>query len=58
MTDILHKIKANLYPNLLTEDPNDFVARVISERTLNVKDICKVAVSRGGAPTTAQFVVA
>jgi len=54
MADILHKIKANLYPNLLTEDPNDFVARVISERTLNVKDICKVAVSRGGAPTTAE----
>jgi len=54
MADILHKIKANLYPNLLTEDPNDYSARVISERTLNVKDICKVAVSRGGAATTAE----
>jgi hypothetical protein len=54
MADILHKIKANLYPNLLTEDPNDYVARVISERTLNVKEICNVAVTRGGAQTTAE----
>lgn len=54
MADILHKIKANLYPNLLTEDPNDYAARVISERTLNVKEICKGAVTRGGAPTTAE----
>jgi hypothetical protein len=54
MADILHKIKANLYPNLLTEDPNDYVARVISERTLNVKEICNGAVTRGGAQTTAE----
>ncbi len=54
MANILHKIKANLYPNLLTEDPNDYVARVISERTLNVTEICKAAVSRGGAATSAE----
>jgi hypothetical protein len=54
MANILHKVKANLYPNLLTEDPNDYVARVISERTLNINDVCKVAVSRGGAATTAE----
>lgn len=54
MPNILHKIKANLYPNLLTEDPNDFSARVISERTLNVKEICKEAVGRGGAATTSE----
>lgn len=54
MANILHKIKANLYPNLLTEDPNDYVARVISERTLTTKEICKEAVSRGGAATTAE----
>ena len=54
MANILHKVKANLYPNLLTEDPNDYVARVISEKTLNISDVCKVAVSRGGAPTTAE----
>lgn len=53
MENVFHKIKANLYPNLLTEDPNDFVARVVSERSLNVKQICSEAVGRGGAPTTA-----
>jgi hypothetical protein len=36
MDNILHKIKADLYPNLLTEDPNDYVARVKSERTLKL----------------------
>jgi len=54
MANILHKIKAKMYPNLLTEDPNDFTARVVSERTLNVPEICKGAVTRGGAPTTAE----
>ncbi len=54
MANILHRIKANLYPNLLTEDPNDFAARVISERSLSVKDVCKQAISRGGAQTTAE----
>jgi hypothetical protein len=54
MANILHKIKANLYPNLLTDDPNDYVARVISERTLSLNEICKEAVGRGGAATTAE----
>jgi hypothetical protein len=39
-----------LYDNALTkETPNDFVARVSSERSLSVKDICESAASRGGA---------
>lgn len=54
MASILHKIKASLYPNLLTEDPNDFAARVITERSLNTAEICKEAVGRGGAQTTAE----
>jgi len=43
----LHTIKAALYDNPLTENPNDFIARVQSERTLNVKDICRAATTRG-----------
>jgi hypothetical protein len=43
-----------LYDNLLTDNPNDFVARVASERSLNIDDICKSAVSRGGADISAQ----
>lgn len=51
---VLHKIKAYLYDNLLTKDkPNDFIARTISERSLNVKQICNEAVNRGGADVSA-----
>ena len=48
-----HKIKAYLYDNALTDNPNDFVARVQSERSLNVKDICQTAATRGGADISA-----
>jgi hypothetical protein len=33
MATILHRIKAFLYNNPLTDDPNDYVARVSSERS-------------------------
>ena len=52
--NVFHRIKVNLYENLLTEDPNDYSAKVISERSLNTGDICKIAVNRGGAPSTAE----
>jgi len=48
-----HKIKAYLYDNALTDDPNDFIARVASERSLGIDDICASAVSRGGADVSA-----
>ncbi|MDR1984449.1 MAG: DUF4469 domain-containing protein [Prevotellaceae bacterium] len=53
MTQILHKIRAWLYDNMLTENPNDYVARVNSERSLSVNDICESAVARGGADVSA-----
>jgi hypothetical protein len=50
MGTILHRIKAHLYENFLTKnDPGDYIARVASERTLNVKQVCETAVARGGA---------
>jgi len=49
----LHTIKCYLYDNILTEDPNDFIARVSSERSLNVRDVCSSAVARGGADVSA-----
>jgi hypothetical protein len=49
----LHTIKCYLYDNVLTEDPNDFIARVASERSLNVKDVCGSAATRGGADVSA-----
>ncbi len=51
---ILHKIKAYLYDNYLTKDnPNDYIARVSSERSLNIEEICLSAVMRGGADVSA-----
>ena len=52
MDSILHTIKVNLYENLLTDDPNDLSAKVISERSLSVPEICRTAVNRAKAPTT------
>jgi hypothetical protein len=50
---VLHTIKVWLYENLLTEDKNDYAARVSAERSLNVRDICESAVARGGADINA-----
>jgi hypothetical protein len=49
----LHKIKALLHDNVLTEDPNDFNARVVAERSLSIEDICQSAANRGGADISA-----
>ena len=54
MTNILHRIKATLFLNWLTDDPNDYSARVVSERSLSISEICSSAVNRGGAATTAE----
>jgi hypothetical protein len=50
---VLHTIKAWLYENLLTDDQNDYSARVSAERALGVRDICESAVARGGADINA-----
>jgi hypothetical protein len=48
-----HKMKAWLYDNLITENPNDLIARVISEKSLSVDDVSQSAVKRGGADVSA-----
>ncbi|MDR1340400.1 MAG: DUF4469 domain-containing protein [Prevotellaceae bacterium] len=54
MATVLHKIRAFLYDNPLTkENPNDLIARVSSERSLGVTDVCDTAVSRGGSDISA-----
>jgi hypothetical protein len=50
---IFHKIRAWLYDNMLTPDPNDYSIRVIPDRTLTIRDICYFAESRGGSDITA-----
>ena len=54
MANVLHTIKAYLYDNLLTDNPNDFSARVSSERSLSIGDICTSAATRGGADIAAE----
>ena len=49
----LHKIKAYLHDNALTENPNDFIARVASEKSLSVAEVCASAVKRGGSDVSA-----
>src|SRR6218665_1984972 len=50
----LHKIRAYLYDNVFTKDnPNDYIARTVSEQSLNVKQICEIATNRGGADVSA-----
>jgi len=49
----LHKIKASLHDNVLTEDPNDFIARVAAEKSLSIEDVCQSAADRGGADISA-----
>ena len=45
MAEFKHSIKAYLYDNVLTDNPNDLIARVSSERSLSIKDICLSAVA-------------
>ena len=42
MDSVLHRIRVNLYENFLTDNPNEYSAKVISERSLGVTDICKM----------------
>jgi hypothetical protein len=54
MSNNHHSIKAKLYDNALTtDDTNDLVARVLSERSRGIKSICETAVARGGADVSA-----
>ena len=54
MANLMHKIRAYLYENYLTDDPNDYIARVNSEKTIGIDEICQSAVARGGADISAK----
>ncbi|MEN6456231.1 MAG: DNA-binding domain-containing protein [Prolixibacteraceae bacterium] len=49
METILHRIKAYLYNNPVASKSDSYIARVSSERSLGIADICDSAVNRGGA---------
>jgi hypothetical protein len=42
---------------VLTEDPNDFAARVVADKPLNSRDVCNYAAQRGGADVSAKMPV-
>ena len=52
MDTLHHLIEVKLHKNHLTENPDDLTARVVTDITVDVADICKSAVSRAKAPTT------
>jgi hypothetical protein len=45
---VLHHIRAKLYPNHLQNVEGNYLARTDTDRTLNVKDVCTAAKTRGG----------
>jgi hypothetical protein len=50
---IYHQLDMTLSENPLTEDENDYVARVIADRTVGVHEICQSSEERGGADISA-----
>ena len=56
MSNFLTKIKGFLYKNPLTDDPNDYIARVESQRPLDIAQVCESAVARGGSDLPAKTI--
>ncbi len=48
MAGAFHRIKVRLYPNPLTDDPDDLMARVVYDKNLNMAQVCESAATRGG----------
>jgi hypothetical protein len=48
VTEVLHRIKAKLYPNYLGKGEGAYVARSRAEAPLSIEDICASAKNRGG----------
>ena len=53
MSKIKHSVRAYLYQSTLTDGANDYVARVSSESSLSITDVCANAVVRGGSDISA-----
>jgi len=48
LSRILHHIRVKLYPNYLPDQAGTYIARTDSDKTVNVKDICTIMVTRAG----------
>jgi hypothetical protein len=47
---VLHRIRAKLYPNHFPNVDGNYGARTDNDRTLDTKDVCTAAKTRGGYP--------
>jgi hypothetical protein len=48
LSPILHHIRVKLYPNYLPTGKGTYIARTDSDKTVSVKDICTIMVTRAG----------
>jgi len=48
LKDILHKIKAKLYPSYLPGTEGKYIARTDNEATLSIEEVCTTLKNRGG----------
>jgi len=48
LTPILHHIRVKLYPNYLPGGKGTYIARTDSDKTVHVRDICTIMVTRAG----------
>ncbi|AEF81976.1 DUF4469 domain-containing protein [Leadbettera azotonutricia] len=56
--NVLHTIKAKLYPNYLKEASGKYIARAKAEMPLSVEDVCASATSRGGSGMNCNTMIA
>jgi len=45
---ILHHIRVKLYPNYLPDQRGTYIARTDSDKTVNIRDVCTIMVTRAG----------
>jgi hypothetical protein len=48
ITEVLHRIRAKLYPNYLHGVPGGFIARTDDEASLSIEEVCAALKNRGG----------
>jgi hypothetical protein len=48
VTEVLHRIRAKLYPNYLHGVPGSFIARTDDEASLSIEEVCAALKNRGG----------
>jgi hypothetical protein len=48
VTEVLHRIRAKLYPNYLHGVDGVYIARTDDEASLNIEQVCAALKNRGG----------